>query len=101
MELQDTYAAVYNNTICVHNTANFTTGDYAFGISYCQETSGDHYYYIYQNNVTVYNGKITVYIADAYDGIIEHNNLTAYLGNVPTTGNSTVFDPSGILGVNP
>lgn len=102
MELQDTYATVYNNTICVHNTGNFTTGDYAFGISYCQETDGFHYYYIYQNNVTVCNGDFTIYLAQADSGSYINNNvsLIAETGGTTKTGNSTIYVPDlGFYGV--
>ena len=101
MELQDTYATVYNNTICVHNTETFTSQDYAFGISYCQETDYDHNFYIYDNTVKVYNGEITIYIEDADGGIIEHNDLTANNGTSTITGNSTVSAPVNIIGSNP
>ena len=101
MELQDTNATVYNNTIVVNNTGSYTSGDYIFGISYCQPTNGPHYYYIYENNVTVYNGRYTVYIIDANGEIIEHNTLLANDGTTTYTGNATVSAPSGIIGSNP
>lgn len=94
MELQDTYATVYNNTIVVNNTANFATDDCVYGISYCQETDGLHHYYIYQNNVTVYNGEYTIYIVSADGGSIGNNvSLIAYEGSNPQTGNSTIYAP--------
>ena len=102
MELQDTNATVYNNIIVVNNTATYTSGDHAFGISYCQPTDSDHYYYIYQNNVTVYNGNYTVYIIDANGGVVEHNNLLANDGTTTYSGNSTVVVPANInVGPNP
>lgn len=100
MELQDTNATVYNNTICVNNTNGYVSNYCAYGISYSQSTSGDHWYYITSNNVTVYNGDYAVYIIYADGGIIEHNNLTA-IGNSVQTGNNTIYDPSGITGQNP
>ena len=102
MELQDTNATVYGNNIVVNNTNPYTSGDYAFGISYCQPTSSYHYYYIYQNNVTVYNGNWTIYIIDANNGLVEHNNLEADNGTTVNTGNITVNVPSSIIvGSNP
>ena len=102
MELQDTNATVYGNNIVVNNTNPYTSGDYAFGISYCQPTSSYHYYYIYQNNVTVYNGNYTIYIIGADNGLVEHNNLEADNGTAVNTGNITVNVPSSItVGPNP
>lgn len=94
MELQDTYATVYCNTITVNNTAGYHANYYAYGISYCQNTYMDHYYYIYQNNVTVYNGDYTIYLIQADDGSYINNNcnLTAY-ANTTKTGDSTIYAP--------
>ncbi len=94
MELQDTYATVYGNNIIVNNTNDYAQDTYAFGISYCQNTYMDHYYYIYQNNVTVYNGDYTIYLIQADDGSYINNNcnLTAY-ANTTKTGDSTIYAP--------
>lgn len=94
MELQDTYATVCGNTITVNNTAGYHEGYYAFGISYCQNTYSDHYYYICQNDVTVYNGDYTIYLIQADDGSFINNNvsLIAY-ANTTKTGDSTIYAP--------
>lgn len=96
MELQDTYATVYGNNIIVNNTEPYASGDYAFGISYCQWTDYEHYYYIYENNVTVYNGNYTIYlISSTYpdSAIYNNTNLITYIGNTTKTGDSTIYAP--------
>ena len=99
MELQDTNATVYGNDIIVNNTNSYNPNNYAFGISYCQYTDPPHYYYISCNNVTVYNGNYTVYIMSANSGYVDNNHLIA-VGNSTKTGNSTVYAPGLIIGVN-
>ncbi len=100
MELQDTYATVYGNDIIVNNTNPYASGSYAFGISYCQYTSGDHHYSITYNNITVYNADYTIYLINANPvTTIEHNNLTA-VGSTTKTGNVTISSPIGV-GLNP
>ena len=94
MELQDTYATVYGNTITVNNTATFDANNYAFGISYCQWTNHTHYYDIQNNTVTVYNGNYTVYLMNDTDvsGIVTDNTLIAYNGSiVVNTADDAVF----------
>ena len=100
MELQDTNATVYGNKIIVNNTNEYSEGNYAYGISYCQFTDSDHYYYIYQNDITVYNGDYTIYLIQADEGSFINNNvsLIAYAGNTTKTGNSTIYAPD--LGFN-
>ncbi len=96
MELQDTYATVYGNTITVNNTAGYNSTYYAFGISYCQNTYSDHYYYIYQNDVTVYNGDYTIYLIQSNnpDSYISNNyNLIAYTNTTSKTGDDTIYAP--------
>lgn len=85
MELQDTNATVYNNTIVVNNTNEYTGNEYAFGISYCQSTSGYHYYYITYNNVTVINGDWAIYLISMDGGDIDNNTL-----NTTTHGNDGI-----------
>ena len=91
MELQDTYATVYGNTIYVNNTEPYTTDNFAFGISYCQWTNHTHYYDIQNNSVTVYNADYAVYILDVdTDGTVMYNNLIATNSTASTTGDDAV-----------
>ena len=80
MELQDTQATVYGNTIHVNNTAGYNDSYYAFGISYCQPTSDDHQFNVYNNTVVVENGQFAVYM----DGVI---NSWVYQNCLDTTVN--------------
>ena len=68
--------------------------------SYLQILKENHYYYIYQNNVTVYNGNYAVYLIQADTGSFINNNvsLIAKVGNTTKTGNSTIYAPD--LGFN-
>lgn len=100
MELQDTNATVYHNDIEVYNTNTYTSGDYVFGISYCQSTINSHYYNITYNNVTVHNAEYTISILSGSTGYIEHNNLTA-IWTTTKTGNVTIDAPTMIIGPNP
>ena len=79
MELQDTYAEVYNNVINVNNIAGYHEGYCAYGISYSQSTSGNHYYNIHNNNVTVVNGDYAVYLLKNQEvtGSVTNNHLVA------------------------
>ena len=100
MELQDDYALVYNNTICVNNTAGYDSANCAYGISYSQSTSGSHYYDIENNTVCLYNGDYTVYLDSPATGVIQGNNLTA-IGTITKTGNTTIYAPNITPGPNP
>lgn len=99
MELQDTRATVYNNTIYVNNTNGYVPNYCAYGISYSQSTGGGHWYNITYNNVTVYNGDYTVYIAGG-TGSVNQNYLTATNSTGVKHGNNTVYAPGLNVGVN-
>lgn len=100
MELQDTNAKIYNNTICVNNTAGYDSSNCAYGISYSQPTSGNHYYEIENNTVCVNNADYTIYLESPSTGIVQGNNLTA-IGTTTKTGNVTIYAPNITPGSNP
>ena len=103
MELQDTYATVYGNTITVNNTAGYHANYYAFGISYCQNTYSDHYYNIHDNDVTVYNGDYAVYLMNdtSVSADINDNTLKAITNaTTPNTGEDAIFAPTATIGIN-
>ena len=90
MELQDTYATVYGNTVTVNNTAGYHANYCAYGISYCQNTyNNPHYYNIHNNNVTIINGDYAVYLLAGSTGSVMDNSLKA-IGNGTKTGDSAV-----------
>lgn len=97
MELQDTYAEVSGNTIVVNNIGNCTDGTYAFGISYCQNTTGPHTFHIEDNTVTVNNGNYAVYLyEEGSQGYVTDNTLIAY-GVDNQTGDEAVKAPNTVL----
>ena len=77
MELQDTYATVYGNTIDVTNIGGYHYGYYVFGISYCQSTPGTHTYNITNNTVRVPHGDYAVYLDGVVDSRVYYNHLKA------------------------
>lgn len=83
MELQDTYATVYGNTIDVTNVNGYQEDYYIFGISYCQSTSGNHTYNITNNTVRVPHGDYAVYLDNVVNSNVSGNYLSAqsYTGN--------------------
>ena len=89
MELQDTNATVYNNTIRVNNTSPYTVGNYAFGISYCQATDDSHYFNIHDNNVELINGDMAVSLRTGSSGFVTFNKLKTHYG----TGDNVVSAP--------
>ena len=92
MELQDSYAEVYNNIINVNNIAGYHAGYCAYGISYSQSTPLNHYYNIHNNNVTVVNGDYAVYLLNnnLVSGTVNNNTLKAITGSGNNTGNNAV-----------
>ena len=68
MELEDTYAEVYNNTINVVNDLAYSSSNNIYGISYYQTTSGNHTFNI-SDNIVRTNGHYAVYLADVTKAI--------------------------------
>ena len=93
MELQDTWAEVSDNVIVVNNIGNCTNDTYAFGISYCQNTTGPHTFHIEDNEVTVNNGNYAVYLyEEGSHGYVTFNTLIAN-GITTKTGDNAVNAP--------
>ena len=86
MELQDTYATVYGNTIDVTNVDGYVSGTCVYGISYSQTTSGSHTYNITNNTVRVPHGEYAVYLDNVVNSTVTGNHLTAETN----TGNKAV-----------
>ena len=77
MELQDTNAKVYNNTIFSKSKGSYDELNSLYGISYSQYTGGVHTYDIKDN--TVYTeGKYAVYLMSAKDSYVVNNLLFAH-----------------------
>ena len=77
MELQDTVARVYNNTIYSQSTNAYTDNMYLFGISYAQWLYGDHEFDV-RDNAVFTKGKYAVYFLNAVNTNVTNNNLHAY-----------------------
>ena len=88
MELQDTYATVYGNTIDVTNVGGYHEENYyVYGISYCQSTPGNHTYNITNNTVRVPDGDWAVYLDNVINSKVNNNHLIAN----EETGNDAVY----------
>ncbi|AMK15823.1 hypothetical protein [Methanobrevibacter olleyae] len=88
IELQDTYAEVYNNTIYVQNLNNYISNYTIFGISYNQTTPGNHTFNIHDNTIRT-NGHYAVYLASSVNSTVNHNFLETY----DLCGNNAVYAP--------
>ena len=87
IELQDTVARVYNNTITTKSvTGSYQEGMNIYGISYAQALKDNHNYDI-QNNTVETEGKYAIYLLKAQDLIIANNCLVSSTGE----GDSTIY----------
>ena len=77
MELQDTNARVYNNTIHSSSIGSYSDLNALYGISYAQYTAGAHTYDIRGNRVFT-DGKYAVYLNAAKDSNVMDNTLYAH-----------------------
>ncbi len=90
IEVQDTNDRIWNNTIIVNNLGNYSANNNIYGISYTQNTGGNHSYNIQYNNVTT-NGLYAVELKGSdsvvTDSIISNNVLNTAV----TSGNRAVI----------
>ena len=77
MELQDSSAKVYNNTIYSRSISAYDDANALYGISYAQYTSGTHTYDIRDNKIFT-EGKYAVYLMSAKDSNVVGNTLYAH-----------------------
>ncbi|MDO5832345.1 MAG: hypothetical protein Q4Q14_05840, partial [Methanobrevibacter sp.] len=77
MELQDTNAKVYNNTIYSQSKGSYDDFNALYGISYSQYTEGDHTFDIKDNNI-ITEGKYAVYLLKAKNSNVTGNTLYAH-----------------------
>lgn len=94
IEVQDTNAEIYSNTITVNNTAGYTAGNCAYGISYSQWINGTHNYNIHNNNVNVINGDYAVYLLN--DTLVEGEVKSNKLLTNTHSGDNAVFASSNV-----
>lgn len=77
MEIQNTNAKVYNNTIHVSSVGDYADENALYGISYAQATPNNHTFDIRDN--TVYSdGKYAVYLCEAVNSNVTYNTLYAH-----------------------
>ena len=95
MELQDSLAKVYNNTIYTRSIDAYDDENHLYGISYAQWFTNGHIYDI-RNNTVVTDGKYAVYMSNAIYSNVTDNDLRAHklFGNdavsINTGENNTV-----------
>lgn len=77
MELQDTNAKVYNNTIYSQSKGGYSDLNSLYGISYAQSTEGIHCYDI-ENNTIVTEGRYAVYLKSAKNSRVSNNLLYSH-----------------------
>ena len=77
MELQDTFAKVYNNIIYSRSISPYDEANALYGISYAQYTSGTHTYDI-RGNTIVTEGRYAIYLLSAKDSNVAENTLYAH-----------------------
>lgn len=80
IEVQDSDDLIWNNTIIVNNVGDYDDNNNVYGISYSQNTQGNHTYNIQYNNVTT-NGRYAVSLSGnsslVVDSIIANNVLNS------------------------
>ena len=86
MELQDTSAKVYNNTVHSTSIGSYDDANALYGISYAQETDHSHTFDIRDNTVYT-DGKYAVYLYEAVNSNVTYNELYAH----ELSGDSSVY----------
>ncbi len=102
IELQDTYARVYNNDIKTKSITGYVLdGMNIYGISYAQYLNDNHNYDIEGNTIET-EGKYTIYLLKAQDTTVTNNYLVSHYAEGDDTvfiqqqeGNTDVFDNHG------
>lgn len=90
IEVQDTKDRIWNNTIIVTSLGNYSQNNNVYGISYTQNTGGNHSYNIQYNNVTT-NGRYAVELKGS-ESVITDSSISNNVFNTATTsGNRAVL----------
>ena len=77
MELQDSLAKVYNNTIYTESIDEYDDDNHLYGISYAQWFTNGHRYDI-RDNTVITGGKYAVYLSNAMYSNVTGNDLRAH-----------------------
>ncbi len=94
IEVQDSDDVIWNNTIIVNNIGNYSSSNNIYGISYSQNTKGDHKYNIQYNNVTT-NGRYAVSLSGTDSMVVDSIIANNVLNSNTASGNRAVRVGSG------
>lgn len=89
IEAQDSDDLIWNNTIIVTNIGNYSANDNIYGISYSQNTQGNHTYNIQYNNVTT-NGRYAVSLSGTNSLVVDSIVANNVLNTNVSSGNRAV-----------
>ena len=96
IEVQDSDDTIFNNTIIVDTVGGYKSGDRIYGISYSQNTGGNHKYNIKYNDVTV-PGPIAISLNQ---GLSSSTSDTNVMYNILRTGIGEGGDKAVSIGGN-
>ncbi len=82
IEVQDSNDTIRNNRISVHSVGAVTENSNLYGISYRQNTDGDHTFDI-ENNLVFSEGYYAVYLLSSVDSTIKNNMLVTSREDAP------------------
>ena len=94
IEVQDSDDRILNNTIIVDTVGGYHDGDRIYGISYAQNTRGNHKYEIKYNNVTV-PGPIAISLNQGLESTTSDTNV---MYNILITGRGQGGDSAVTIG---
>ena len=86
MQVIDTLAKIYDNTIYAHNFNSYNDGNYIFGIAFAQY--GNDIQYDIQNNTIISEGKYAVYLGSASSPTHDSNVIGNILYGHELTGDA-------------
>ncbi len=89
IEVQDSDDLIWNNTIIVNNIGNYSANNNIYGISYSQNTQGNHTYNIQYNNVTT-NGRYAVSLSGTSSLVVNSIIANNVLNTNQSSGNRAV-----------
>lgn len=89
IEVQDSDDLILNNTIIVNNIGSYADNNNIYGISYSQNTKGNHTYNIQYNNVTT-NGRYAVSLSGTSSLVVNSIIANNVLNTDKSSGNRAV-----------
>ena len=94
IEVQDSDDLILNNTIIVNNIGSYADNNNIYGISYSQNTKGNHTYNIQYNNVTT-NGRYAVSLSGTSSLVVNSIIANNVLNTKKSSGNRAVHVGKG------